>query len=67
MRDAYMLQVLFPIIPMHCDLERMKEGGNHWQWHPERPYYIGVLPRRGAKSTDIKVKLSSPLGRTVLI
>lgn len=48
-------QVIFPIIPMHGDLERMKQGGNHWQWHPERPYYIGVLPRRGAKPTDIKV------------
>ncbi|KAJ3454744.1 hypothetical protein MRS44_013344 [Fusarium solani] len=46
--------VLFPIIPSHCDLERLKSGGSHWQWEPEQPYYIGVLPRRGAKTTDIK-------------
>ncbi|OCT49459.1 Lignostilbene-alpha,beta-dioxygenase isozyme III [Cladophialophora carrionii] len=46
--------VIFPIIPAHCDLERLKAGGNHWQWEADQPYYIGVLPRRGAKSSDIK-------------
>lgn len=33
----------------------MKQGGEHWQWSPETPFYIGVLPRRGAKSSDVKV------------
>ncbi|KAL2844127.1 carotenoid oxygenase [Aspergillus pseudoustus] len=46
--------VVFPIIPQVCDLERMKQGGEHWQWSPETPMYLGVLPRRGAKSTDVK-------------
>ncbi|KAL4891706.1 carotenoid oxygenase [Aspergillus ambiguus] len=46
--------VLFPIIPQVCDIERMKQGGEHWQWSPETPFYIGVLPRRGAKPSDVK-------------
>ncbi|CRL22258.1 Carotenoid oxygenase [Penicillium camemberti] len=46
--------VVFPIIPQLCDIERMKQGGEHWQWSPETPFYIGVLPRRGAKPSDLK-------------
>ncbi|KAK5056801.1 hypothetical protein LTR84_012333 [Exophiala bonariae] len=46
--------VLFPIIPQTCDLERMKAGGEHWQWNPDIPFYIGVLPRRSAKASDVK-------------
>ncbi|KUL88876.1 hypothetical protein ZTR_03539 [Talaromyces verruculosus] len=46
--------VLFPIIPLLCDLDRLKAGGNHWQWENDIPMYIGVLPRRGAKGTDVK-------------
>ena len=51
--DCY--QVLFPLIPQSCDLERMKQGGEHWQWDSDIPFYIGVLPRRGAKASDVKV------------
>ncbi|CAH0001412.1 unnamed protein product [Clonostachys byssicola] len=46
--------VLFPMIPQLCDIERLKQGGEHWQWDPEVPFYLGVLPRRGAKGDDIK-------------
>jgi carotenoid cleavage dioxygenase-like enzyme len=46
---------LFPIIPQICDVERMKKGGEHWQWDSTIPIYIGVLPRRGASGSDIKV------------
>ncbi|OAL44810.1 carotenoid oxygenase [Pyrenochaeta sp. DS3sAY3a] len=46
--------VIFPIIPQTCDLERMKQGGEHWQWDPSVPFYIGVLPRRGASGSDVK-------------
>jgi len=56
--------VLFPVIPQTCDLERMKAGGEHWQWNSEIPLYIGVLPRRNAKGSDVKVwiQLSSEYG-----
>ncbi|KAH8623625.1 hypothetical protein IG631_21330 [Alternaria alternata] len=47
-------QVLFPIIPQTCDLERMKQGGEHWQWNPNIPFYLGVLPRRGASGSKVK-------------
>lgn len=37
----------------------MKQGGEHWQWSPETPFYVGVLPRRGAKPTDVLVYVSA--------
>ncbi|KAI5200554.1 hypothetical protein E4T39_05705 [Aureobasidium subglaciale] len=46
--------VIFPVIPQTCDLERMKAGGEHWQWDPEIPFYVGVMPRRGAAAGDVK-------------
>lgn len=33
----------------------MKAGGEHWEWNPDIPFYLGVLPRRGAKGSDVKV------------
>lgn len=24
------VRVLFPLIPQTCDIERMKQGGDHW-------------------------------------
>jgi carotenoid cleavage dioxygenase-like enzyme len=47
--------VLFPIIPQICDIERLKQGGEHWQWNPDVPFYVGVLPRHGAKGHEVKV------------
>lgn len=47
--------VIFPLIPQTCDLERMKAGGEHWQWNPDIPFYLGVLPRHGAQGSDVKV------------
>lgn len=44
------------MIPQTCDIERMKAGGEHWQWDSEIPFYIGVLPRHGAKGSDVKVR-----------
>jgi carotenoid cleavage dioxygenase len=32
----------------------MKQGGEHWQWDPNVPFYLGVLPRRGASGSDVK-------------
>ncbi|KAI9925246.1 transcriptional regulatory protein rco1 [Aspergillus wentii] len=46
--------VLFPLIPQLCDIERMKKGGEHWEWSPSTPFYIGVIPRYGAKASDVK-------------
>lgn len=46
--------ILLPVVNQTCDLERMKKGGEHWQWDNDLPTYIGVLPRYGAKSEDVK-------------
>ncbi|KAH8646222.1 lignostilbene dioxygenase [Xylariales sp. PMI_506] len=46
--------VIFPIIPQVCDIERLKKGGEHWQWDSNIPFYLGVLPRRGATEDDVK-------------
>ncbi|KAL4737925.1 carotenoid oxygenase [Aspergillus similis] len=46
--------VVFPMIPQVCDIERLKQGGEHWQWSPDTPLYLGVMPRHGAKPTDVK-------------
>lgn len=48
-------QVLFPLIPHIADVDRMRSGGEHWQWDSEVPFYLGVLPRHGASGTDVKV------------
>ncbi|KAI5357673.1 Putative carotenoid oxygenase [Septoria linicola] len=46
--------ILCPVIPQTCDLERMEAGGEHWQWSPDVPFYIGVLTRRNASGDDVK-------------
>lgn len=37
--------IVFPIIPLISDLERLKEGLPHFAWNPSKPMYLGVLPR----------------------
>ncbi|CCC05056.1 unnamed protein product [Sordaria macrospora k-hell] len=44
----------FPITPLLCDVERMKQGGDHWQWVYSTLMYTGVLPRRGGQGSDVK-------------
>lgn len=53
---ANLIKVLFPLIPQTCDIERLKQGGEHWQWNPDIPFYVGVLPRRGGSSSSVKVR-----------
>ncbi|MFJ4141198.1 carotenoid oxygenase family protein [Pseudomonas sp. NPDC089734] len=45
--------VVFPIIPLKVDLERMKRGGQHFQWDPEQAQLFAVLPRHG-KASDVR-------------
>lgn len=39
--------VVFPLIPLTVDVERMKNGGQHFQWQPDLPQLFAVLPRQG--------------------
>ncbi|KKA27176.1 hypothetical protein TD95_004306 [Thielaviopsis punctulata] len=46
--------VLFPIVPQLCDIDRLKAGGEHWQWDSTVPFYLGVIPRHGSTGDDVK-------------
>lgn len=39
--------VVFPIIPLVSDPDRLRAGGPHYAWDPGRDMYLGVLPRKG--------------------
>lgn len=45
--------VVFPIIPLTVDVERMKRGGPHFQWQPDLPQLFAVLPRQG-NAADVR-------------
>lgn len=38
--------IVFPIVPLVSDLQRLKDGFPHFAWDPSKPVYLGVLPRR---------------------
>ncbi|MDE1169271.1 MAG: carotenoid oxygenase family protein [Pseudomonas sp.] len=40
--------VIFPLIPLTVDVERMKRAGPHFEWQPDLPQLFAVVPRRGA-------------------
>ncbi|MFO7275740.1 MAG: carotenoid oxygenase family protein [Pseudomonadota bacterium] len=39
--------VIVPFFPLITDLEVLKKGGPFYQWHPDKPSYYAVFPRRG--------------------
>lgn len=39
--------LVLPFIPLTVDVERMKSGGQHFQWQPDLPQLFAVVPRRG--------------------
>jgi carotenoid cleavage dioxygenase-like enzyme len=39
--------IVFPVIPLTVDVDRMKAGGRHFEWQPELPQLFGVMPRGG--------------------
>lgn len=40
--------VVFPLIPQTVDVERMKRGGQHFEWQPDLPQLFAVVPRQGS-------------------
>lgn len=53
---------VIPISPVTVDLDRLKAGGEHWQWDSSKPSYVGVLPRygRGDQIEWIEVPAHAP-------
>ncbi|KGF80962.1 dioxygenase [Massilia sp. JS1662] len=45
--------VIFPVIPLTVDVERMKAGGRHFEWQPDLPQLFGVMPRNGG-ANDVR-------------
>ncbi|WP_426139525.1 carotenoid oxygenase family protein [Pseudomonas sp. DWP3-1-2] len=39
--------VVLPFIPLTTDVERMKRGGQHFQWQPDLPQLFAVFSRKG--------------------
>jgi carotenoid cleavage dioxygenase len=39
--------VIFPVIPLVSDLDRLRAGQPHFAWDPSKDVYLGVLPRKG--------------------
>ena len=40
--------VVFPIIPLTANLERIRAGGPYYVWDGSEDVYLGVVPRRGS-------------------
>ncbi len=40
--------IIFPVFPTTADLDRIKSGGPHWVFEPDRESYIGIMPRNGS-------------------
>ncbi len=40
--------VIFPVFPTTCDLERLRAGGSHWVYEPDKESWIGIMPRDGS-------------------
>lgn len=40
--------VIFPVFPTTADLDRIKAGGAHWIWEPDKESFIGIMPRDGS-------------------
>ena len=40
--------VIFPVFPTIADLDRIKAGGAHWVYEPDKPSYVGIMPRNGS-------------------
>lgn len=45
--------VIFPLMPIKVDLERMRAGGRHFEWDPEQDMLFGIMKRNGDGS-DIR-------------
>ena len=53
--------LVFPLMPTTADLERMRRGGPHWVFEPQRETQIGIM-RRDAASEDLHWHRAPPCG-----
>lgn len=53
--------LVFPLMPTTADAERMRRGGPHWVFEPDRDAAIGILPR-DAEAADPRWYRAPPCG-----
>jgi isoeugenol monooxygenase len=53
--------LIFPLMPTTADAERMRAGGPHWLFEPDRESEIGIM-RRDASTRDIRWYRAPPCG-----
>jgi carotenoid cleavage dioxygenase len=46
--------IVIPIMPITGSLDRAMEGGPPFAWEPEKGVHLGILPRHGGKTEDIR-------------
>jgi carotenoid cleavage dioxygenase-like enzyme len=46
--------LILPLTAIKCNLDRLKEGGNHFAWDPNEDQLYGIVPRRNGKPEDIR-------------
>ena len=45
--------VIFPVMPLTSDMDRLKAGAPHFQWEPTLDIVFGILPRDG-EAADVR-------------
>ena len=45
--------IIIPFFPHITDVEVLKQKGNFYQWHDDKPVHVAVIPRRGS-AKDIR-------------
>jgi carotenoid cleavage dioxygenase len=53
--------LIYPLMPTTADAERMRKGGAHWVFEPDRDTEIGIM-RRDASTRDIRWYRAPPCG-----
>ncbi len=53
--------LVFPLMPTTADVERMRRGGAHWLFEPDRETQVGIL-RRDADTADMRWYRAPPWG-----
>ena len=46
--------LIFPIMPLTADENRLREGGDYYQYQPDLPSKWGVMPRDGDPARDMR-------------
>lgn len=46
--------IIFPIVPITSNIEWLKQRRPHYHWDPRKDVFMGVLPRKNPKASDLR-------------